>query len=113
MIPLLILRTLLSSIPSVLDHDSTQNLINLLSNAKVCPGHPDEKFTEFLQSKKAKLLSRSNDDPAFLDSYAPVTFKGVVYESTVCPSLCEMIVTSGKCRACVHARPSINHQLRH
>lgn len=54
-----------------------QTIINVLSEASVCPGHPDENYIDFVEScPKKVLLSSSNEKLASVDSFASVCYKG-------------------------------------
>ena len=62
---------------------SLQQLLSLLENSMVCPGHPDEQFIEMAKAKKGKFLSRDGKTVARLDDYSAVTLNGNVYQTTV------------------------------
>ena len=87
----------LSSIPTQLDETSINELVNIVNNLHVCPGHPDSKFLEFAESK---LCSKSGSITAFVDSFAPVTLNGETFKKTVHTSQCEVLVCGGKCKSC-------------
>ena len=99
---------ILTGISSILTVEDAQCLLNKLDTAMVCPAHPDPTFIGCIESFKDKVfLTRSKDVLAELDTFAPVTLKGVTYSKTVRPKLCHMIVQSGRCSSCTQARQSI------
>ena len=97
---------ILSNIPSMLTTSAdVLSLLNILSEANVCPGHPDSHFVDFIKSQKGmKLNSSSNNILAELDTF------GCKDGETVRPIGCELLVKSGKCSVCVKKRKSIQQQ---
>ena len=81
------------------------SLLNILSEANVCPDHPDSHFVDFIKSQKGmKLNSSSNNILAELDTF------GCSDGETVRPIGCELLVKSGKCSVCIRKRKSIQQQ---
>ena len=101
---------LLSTIPSTLTVPATQSLLSILDKAKICYGHPDEKFVDFVKARQGKLMKGSNEKLAVLDEFAPISQGSVTYDATVRSSAYQVLVTNGRCRPCIQARPSIRKQ---
>ena len=98
---------LLTSIPKQLTPATVKSFVQLLDRLSVCPGHPDEKFVKFLQSKKGVLVGRTEDSGTHLDDYAPVTLNGETYLQTVRSVKCELLVPNGKCTVCKKYRSTL------
>ena len=81
-----------------------KKLFHVLTSANVCPGHPDQHFIEFINSRKGRLLSKDKHTVAFLDRYALVTLNGETYSETVRSSSCELITHGIKCSSCIAYR---------
>ena len=50
---------------------------------------------------------------AVLDELAPISQGSVTYDATVQSSVRQVLVTNGRCRPCIQARPSICKQFCH
>ena len=97
-----------ANFPLTLNEELAQDLLNVISEAKICPAHPDEHFIQFIESCKEKqLYSLSKTVLAYLDSFAPVYHKDKLYYKTVRSKGCQMLVSSRKCLSCAKVRPSI------
>ena len=104
---------LLSKVSTKLSKKSSlQQLLYLLENSIVCPGHPDEQFMEMAKAKKGNLLSRDGKIVASVDDYSPVTLNGDTYQATVRFRDCEVLVSNGKCPKCVSYRSTLR-KMRH
>lgn len=103
---------LLSSIPSTLTAQSTKALLDIVNEAKICPGHPDKEFIEFVRACQGKLLKQSQETLAVLDEFAPVSQRGATYDATVRSSACEVLVMGGRCHPCIQSRPLIRKQFQ-
>ena len=97
---------ILSNIPSMLATSADiLSLLNILSEANVCPGHPDSHFVDFVKSQKGmNMNSSSNNILAELDTF------GCKDGETVHPIGCELLVKSGNCSICVKKRKFIQQQ---
>ena len=104
---------LLTKIPATLNKKSSlQQLLSLLENSTVCPGHPEEQFIEMAKEKKGKLLSKDGKMVARVDDFSPVILNSKVYQQTVRVCTCEVLVSSGKCQQCVSYRNTLR-KMRH
>ena len=103
-----------TNFPLTLNEELAQDLLNVISKAKICPAHPDEHFIQFIESCKEKqLYSSSNTVLAYLDSFAPVQHKDKLYYKTERSKGCQMLVSSGKCLSCAKVRLSIRRWYQH
>ena len=89
-----------------------QQLLSLLDNSMVCPGHPDEQFMEMAKAKKGNLLSRDGKVVVRVDDYSPVMLNGDTYQATLRFHNCEVLVSNGKCPKCVSYRSTLR-KMRH
>ena len=64
----------LMEIPSALTRESLEDLIILLDEVKICPGHPDEELVDFVKSNGGEVFT-SQKPLARLDEFAPVFFE--------------------------------------
>ena len=103
---------LLRKISTKVNKDSLQQLLYLLENSTVCPGHPDEQFIEMAKAKKGKLQSKDGTTVARLDDYSDVTLNDKVFQATVRICTCEVLVSNGKCAKCVSYRNTLR-KMRH
>ena len=83
-----------SDIPKMLTQDSLSKLLQVLNELKVCPGNPDDKFVEVVRAKKGGMKRKDGELACFVDDYAPVHLNGDVYETTIRPSNCGMLVNA-------------------
>ncbi len=74
----------------------------MLNELKVCPGHPEDKFVEIIKAKKRGMKKKDGEQAYFVDDYAPVRLNGHMYETTIRPSNCEMLVNAiaSRCENC-------------
>lgn len=106
-------RPFLSTISTKLSKKSyVQQLLSLLDNSMVCPGHPDEQFMEMAKAKKGNLLSRDGKVVVRVDDYSPVTLNGDTYQVTLRFHNCEVLVSNDKCPKCVSYRSTLR-KMRH
>ena len=99
---------MLEPFSDVLTPDSLKSLFSVVHGAKICSGHPDSKFCDFLQGKKGeKLVGRNNQETAFLDSYAPVMCNDVTFQETVRSTKCTMLSATERCACCATSRAAI------
>ena len=89
----------LANIPTKLDVTSIVQLISIVDKLKVCAGHPEKKFIDFVTSRKGKLLNKTGDVTATIDEFV-VSLNGEVYERTVRTASCELLIHGQKCVSC-------------
>ena len=98
----------LSNMPRKMCSSSLQQLVSLLDICTVCPGHPDQKFIQMVESKKGRLMAKNGLDVVTrVDGFSPVTLNGERYNKTIRISTFEMLVHGGKCVSCVSYRDSL------
>ncbi len=96
--------------PPNLDADSLTKLLELMENATVYPGNPDERFTEMVESRKGKILSDSGAVAASLEEGFEVEMNGQVFPSTVRTASCTLLEHGSKCRSCHSYRSHLRSQ---
>ena len=104
-------KDLFTDIPQHIEKNLVQLVLDILEKAKLCPGHPDDCFLEFIKSCRNNVLKTvSNEILAELDTFEPVCLKKQTYTMTVRPKQCHLIIRSEKsvkCSACVQACSAI------
>ncbi len=88
---------------------SLEKLIDVVSNAYICCGQPDEHFVTMLQDRcrKGVIKCVSGDISATVDDFASVSLNGEVFTKTVRRATCEMICNVSKCSECKSYRPTL------
>ena len=100
--------TPLRSFPSVLpDEATTFNLLNHISQLRVCPGQPDKHFVKLLQKRKGCIKSLDGSIVAFIDNHSIVTLKGEKFDETVRVAKCELLTNVAKCDSCKNYCPTL------
>lgn len=85
----------------LVDSLSINELLQKLDKLSVCPGHPDKHFMEMAMEKE------SGDHSIAIDESSDFSLNGSLYGSTLRVKSCHMLVTVGKCSACVSHRGTI------
>ena len=83
-----------------------QHLIQIVDKARICAGHPDDRFIKMLEKRKTKAINHTDESvAATIDVNLPVVLNGMTYTRTVRTQSCDILVARSKCTSCVKYRP--------
>ena len=77
----------------------------------MCAGQHDNKFVEFIQSKKGGWTDPKSRPVSHLDEYAPTNFDGCTYPQTVRSIKSEVLVSYGNVMLAKHTKALIEYYL--
>lgn len=105
----------LSSIPNVIGSSGdVQIILDILQSQKLCPGNPDAKYVDMVnsRSKKGKMVSRKGQSviTAFVDSSKGIEINEQIYQSTVRTCDCAIIIpvtSTRRCEKCIKFRDTL------
>ena len=87
--------------------DQVSMLVELVDQAFICPGNPDQKFVDICQSKGGTINGlRGNGNPvAFIDKHCVIDSNGQSYPCTIRRVDCDLLCTPSsqfpqRCRSC-------------
>ena len=90
-----------SDIPVLLQPRAINSFLEKLDTLHICTGNLESHFVQLCDSHQGKILSPDGSVAAYKDSYCPVLYEGVSYESTVRSAKCSLVVNVGsKCDSC-------------
>lgn len=98
----------LHSYPSILeDEKATFNLLNYVSQLRVCPGQPDKHFVELLQKRKGCIKTQDGLTVASIDDRSCVALNGEKFSQTVRVAKCDLLTNLTRCNSCKNYRPTL------
>ena len=68
-----------------------------MDKARICPGHPDDRFIEMIEKCLISVATT-------IDSALPVVLNGTTYIRAVRTQSCDILVVGSKCATCVKYR---------
>ena len=96
----------------VADETTLITVVSAIESARICPGNPEERFTQLLEKRGGSVQGIGGQVTAFLDSRDEVVSGGLAYSRTVRRWDCEMLCSPDaaylkRCQCCKKYRSQL------